>query len=203
MSSAIKDAPVKKDRRTTEQIVAVCRLSDEARECFQPGQTPNAFLSLLIQREFYLDALRFTAHKLEKRAAVWWAALCLWDQERPQPNEAADAAFQAVVDWVRDPNEGNRRAADAVGIAAGINTPVGMLGLAIYFSEGSISLPDCPEVKPEPHAMAQQVAAAVVLASKTSQNGFGNVIAAQRRFLVLAAGVEEGDLPWSIEEDAS
>jgi len=202
MPAAIEEPSLRYgDAVMAKEIAKSCPLSDEGRACLQEGQTPNSLLGELVRRELYADALRFTAYKLPPREDVWWAALCLWDAQRPEPSSEVNAAFQAIIDWVEDPGEKPRRAADSAGRRAGMNTPAGMVCMAIYFSGGSISLPECPEVKPDPQAAAQQIAAALVLAAKTNPVASGGTTAAQRRFLVLAAQVEEGKLPWTRADD--
>jgi hypothetical protein len=200
MSITVQEQNPKAQVATATEVAAECPLSDEAQKLLTHGQSPNTYLGALIQRGFYNDALRFSAYKLARREAVWWGALCLWERMRPRPNSAQEAALQAIVGWVQNPGDESRRAAEAAGRKAGINSPIGILALAVYFSEGSISLPGCPDVQPDPHATAQQVAAAVVLAARMPAGDATSPEDAQRRFLVLAANVDEGKLPWSLED---
>jgi hypothetical protein len=184
-----------------KRAVDVCRhvqLSDEARKYLFEEQTAPQFLSLLIKNGLYEDALRFVAYDLGKREAVWWGCLCLWEAYRPSPPPTIDAALQAVVAWVQQPEEPQRREADAAGKAAGVNTPAGMLAEAVYCSGGSISLPDLPEVEPDEWLTAQMVAAAVVLASKSK--GPEQKVALQRRFLVVAGEVTGVRLRWHLDD---
>ena len=196
MSTAIETAPTTAPiPPSAEAIASRCPLGAEARQCVRAGQSADTLLGELVQKQLYIDAMRLIAYKLPQREAIWWATLCVWDRARPRTGEAEGRAFQAIVDWVRQPNEQYRRAAEAAGRAAGIQTPVGMLAMAVFFSGGSISLPDQPAVQPDPYDTAQQVAAAVVLAAKR-----GDAAAAQRRFVVLAAEVQQGHLSWTRKE---
>ena len=180
--------------KTAAEIAGQFNLSEDARNLIQPRQASDAFLAVLIEGQFYLDALRFVAYKLPKREAVWWACLCLWQTYRTEPEKKTSDALEALVRWVQEPNEENRRAADAAGKVAGVATPEGSLAAAVFFSGGSISLPDCPEVEPAPLATAQNVASAVVVASKKTKPD--RIAEHQRRFLVLAADVASGRVPW-------
>lgn len=199
MSNATPDVP----ERTAGEVAEHCPLSDAAQALLDPQMASDKYLALLISKELYADATRFTAFHLPKRDAVWWGALCLWNVYRPSTNEAAcrsvEAVFQALTRWVQEPNETNRRAAEAVGREAGITTPHGQLALAVFFSEGSVSLPGLPEVLPKPWQTAKNVAGAVVAASKKGKpsEALGN----QRLFLVLAAELSKGQLPWVPSEE--
>lgn len=169
-------------------------LSEDARKLLFDEQTAPQFLALLIKNGLHQDALRFVAYDLPKRKAIWWGCLCLWETYRPSPPKDVDAALDAVVQWVQNPEEAQRREADAAGKVVGGNTPIGMLAQAAFCSGGSISLPDCPEVLPDEWLTAQLVAAAVVLASKSAPPAKRDAL--QRKFLVLAGEVTACRLAW-------
>ncbi len=56
-------------------VASGCPLSEDAQSLLVVGQSPNVFLSTLIQRELYNDAIRFSAYKLTRRKAIWWGSL--------------------------------------------------------------------------------------------------------------------------------
>ncbi len=197
MPTVVENAGAAERTLSAGQLADICPLSAEATRQLDDTQTADVFLAMLIERELYSDAIRFTAYKLDKRDAIWWATLCLWDNQRQTTAPEVDAVFQAIVQWLQSPNDTGRRAVEAASREVGLNSPLGMLGQAVYFSEGSISLPDCPEVSPEPYATAKQVASAVLLASKKAKRPDYTAADIQRRYLVLAAAVEQGQLPWS------
>ncbi len=180
--------------RTAAEVAGQFDLSDDARKLLGPHPTSDAFLAALIQNKLYPDGLRFVAYMLPRREAIWWACLCLWQLYRTEPGRKTSEVFQRVVRWVQEPDEENRRGAYAAGRAAGVTTPEGGLAAAVFFSGGSISLPDCPEVEPGPLATAQNVASAVVLASLKVKAP--KISEYQRRFLALATDVARGRVPW-------
>lgn len=189
-------------QRMAIDVAEHCPLTDEAQTLLTPQMASDKYLALLISKELYSDAIRFTAFHLPKRDAVWWGALCLWNAYRPSQDnplpDSVDAVFRALTNWVQEPNEKNRRAAEAAGREAGIASTHGQLAMAAFFSEGSISRPGLPEVLAKPWHTAKNVAGAVVAASKKGEPS--EVVANQRLFLVLASELSQGQLPWNSSE---
>lgn len=171
-------------------------LSEQAHALLQPAQRLLEFQAQLIERKLFADAIRVTAACLSPRHALWWGTLCLWSLGRPEPDPHLWAVLQAVVNWLRTPSDELRRAAEAAGRAAGIHTPAGSLGIAVFLSEGSISLPDLPAVAPGPHLAPKTVAAALLQASQSQ--GPGKTAACQAQFLALAHEVARGESTWTL-----
>ncbi|MGE3804583.1 MAG: hypothetical protein AB7K24_07910 [Gemmataceae bacterium] len=175
----------------------VCKrlqLSDEALKLLHGPLRLSEFQALLISKEMFADAVRVTAACLAPRFALWWGTLCLWSLNSPEPEPAQWAVFQAVIAWLKEPSDEHRRAAEAAGRAAGLNTPAGNLGLAVFLSEGSLSLPNLPAVAPGPYLTPKTVGAALVQASQ--KLGPGKSKACQARFLGVAHEVARGELSW-------
>ena len=55
----------------TVAISAVAELGDEAMALASADLHPLDFVALLMEKKFYPDAVRFIAHALPKREAVW------------------------------------------------------------------------------------------------------------------------------------
>lgn len=171
----------------------VPQLREAARALLREDLTPIAYVALLEQHGLFADALRFTAHWLPKPRAIWWGALCAWHQCRPLPAPAAENALAAVICWLRDPSEDNRRQSETAGRAAGLATPAGALALAVFWSDGSITPRGLPHVRPGPDLSARTVAAAVLAASLAEPAHTERV---QRQFLALARAVADGKNLW-------
>ncbi len=129
---------------------------------------PAAFAALLAEQGDPADAVEFLARWLSPRQRIWWGCMALWHVYRPNPPAAIDATLAALVRWVEDPSDENRRAARAAGEVLGPRHPVGALALAAYWSEGSMSLPDLPEVLP-PADLSSQVLASTLSMAVNSQ----------------------------------
>jgi hypothetical protein len=180
----------------TSRVAEVCQhfnLREEARPLLKDKQTPREFLDALLAAKQYRAAIDFLAHALPAREAIWWGCLCVGHvlPDLPPPEEAAR---NAAVEWVVDPTEDNRRAAQAPGDAAGLGTPAGGLARAAFWSGGSLTPPNLPAVAPDPFMPAKAVAGAVLLAS-TKVKG-GKIPDIQRVFVEIGLGVAEGKTVW-------
>jgi len=187
------EAPNRCDRPAAE-VATHARLGPEAQTLLAPQVAAHEFLALLVKRKLYEDAIQFATFALDKPHAIWWGTLCLWQFHRPQPPAPVETVLQAVIDWLQNPNEEHRRAADAAGKVCGITTPAGCLATAVFFSGGSVSLPDQPNVDPKPHMTARNVANAVRLAAKLTARSAQATF--QARCLLLALEIARGELAW-------
>lgn len=185
---------------TAAEAARDCELGDEARRLLHGALTPAAYVAALQERACYDDALRFLAYALPKRAAVWWACLCLWHGGRPEPGNEAAEVLQAAYHWVRDPSEEHRRAAGRVAEAAVVGTPHSALAYAVFWSGGSMIGPGLPVVPPPPYLTARAVA--VALAGEVLRHPADQLEATNLLFLRLASEVADGTLPWELEPGA-
>ncbi len=149
---------------TAKEICARFELETAARELLKDDLTPRQFLELLIEKALYLDAIRFLAFALPCREVVGWACLCV-RHALGQESSKVTRAHLAAERWVADPNEENRRAAMAAAEAEGYKTPGACLGMAAFFSGGSISQPGQQAVPPPAHATPSMAAGAIMLAA--------------------------------------
>jgi hypothetical protein len=179
-----------------EKAATICCLfecSPEARPLLHDDPAPPTYLARLIDHGLYKDAIRFVAHLLPARAAVWWGLLCVWQVERPTSNGVEANAIKAALRWVQEPSEENRRMAYEPGKAA-TGLPAGGVAMAAFWSGGSMAPPGKPEVAPPPELCGKTVAAAVLAAS--SKGAPADRDQRCRQFLVWANGVICGQIPW-------
>ena len=146
------------------QICSVAELGDEARALLTEKQTPQEYLNLLMEKGNFQDAVRFLAHALPKREAVWWAWVCA-RRAVPEPAPKIKASLDATEKWIAQPNDDNRRAAMSAAETADVGTAAGCAGMAAFFSGGSLAPPDVPPVPPGPYLTARAVSGAVILAA--------------------------------------
>lgn len=158
------------------------------------GQTPRQFVDLLIQAGQYLDAIDFLAHALPKREAVWWACLGVRHALGTELPPQSFAALKAAVEWVLEPDEPRRRAAEAAGEAADFSTPAGCAALAVFGSGGSLTPANLPEVPPEPFMTAKAVAGSVAMASLQCEPP--TLPDLQRELVELGLAIAEGKVTW-------
>lgn len=125
---------------------------------------PAQVLTRLVKEERFPEALRFLVNTLEAGAAVRWAYDCLSNLERPAAQGARQTALQAAQSWIAAPDETKRRTAKEASDNAGLDTPEGVLAMAVFFSGGSVAPETAPEVPAPVRACHKLSAGAVLLA---------------------------------------
>lgn len=156
-------AALKKIEKKPGEICALFALSDEGRAALDPALAPHDFVGRLCAGELFPDAVRFLAHGLPKREAVWWACLAARAALAADAPPAQIEAVTAAEAWVYKPEEENRRAAMARAEAAGFDNPASWAAVAAFWSGGSLAPPEAPVVPPGDTLTAGAVAGAVLL----------------------------------------
>lgn len=149
-------------------LVGVCAYLEfgaDVGEMAQSTEQPDELIEELANQEKYQDALRLRAYLLEKRQAVWWGCGCLREElGSPLAADQADAV-DASAAWVADPDESNRRQAEAKAEAANFSGPGATLALAAFWSGGSLAPAGAPDVEADERLTSQGVAAALITAA--------------------------------------
>ena len=153
----------------TLPLAGVAELGDEAMALARPDLHPREFVALLLDKALFPDAVRFVAHALPKREAVWWAWVSARRAAGDAPAPAIKAALDATEKWIAQPtDELCRRAMDAAQ-KAGLGTAAGCAGLAAFFSGSSLAPPEAPPVPPGEFLTAKAVSGAVILAAVSKE----------------------------------
>jgi hypothetical protein len=140
------------------------QLRPEARCMLDAGLSTVEYFEVLLENRCFADARRVLAHAMPKRRALWWGCLCAWDVYRPKPPEAVAKAIRAVVNFVLEPTDDNRRTTAARAQEVGPNTLAGCLAMAAFCSDGSLAPPGLPCVVPRPFLTGRLVSVTVYLA---------------------------------------
>ena len=151
------------------QICEVAGISDEARALLRPEMPPQRYVEVLLEGGQFPDAVRFVAHALPKREAVWWAWFCARRASGANPPVPIQASLSATEKWITQPNEENRRGAMKAAESAQLGTPAGCAGLAAFFSGGSLAPPEAQAVPPGEFMTAKAVAGAVMMAAVVTE----------------------------------
>src|SRR5438876_9565366 len=175
--------------KTLQEICQAAELSEEARDLLNDGQDGRGYVERLLALELYTDAIRFLAHALPQRAAVWWA----WYGARQAHGEDPPAKIQTALDitkqWIGEPNDKNRREAMHWAREVEFRTPAGAAGLAAFFCGESIGPPDRDPVPPGEYMAAKVIAGCVSLAAVVEAAEKANEEV--RAFLEQGVGVAE------------
>src|ERR1043166_8813697 len=114
--------------QANSQTAAICQIAElgpDAMALMQPDQKPPEFVSILMENKLYPDAVRFLAHALPKREAVWWGWMSARRAAGDHPTPKIKAALEATEEWIAQPSEENRRAAHAAAQVAEFSTAAG------------------------------------------------------------------------------
>jgi hypothetical protein len=170
-NSSIPAAPSRPSKITgsNSEICSRFALSEKGSAFLQEQLPAGAFVDRLCAAGLWIDAVRFLAHALPKREAVWWGCRAARMTLGERPPDAARQAVEAAEAWVYRPNEENRRAAMAAATAAGNDGPAGWAARGASWSGGSLAPPEAPVVPPGDTLTAAAVAGAVCLAAVQQQ----------------------------------
>ena len=179
---------------TAAKVLERYEASPQATALVTADMAPRRFVDLLLAESLNDDAITFLAYALPRREALWWGLRCVKEVTPPQPKQEIAAALEAAGAWIDSPDEERRRASMTAAEAATYGTPAGCIALAVFFSEGSMSPPDCPAVPVGEWFCARTVAAAVILASMAK--GPEEIVPSAQRF--ARAGIEAANAraPW-------
>lgn len=189
-------APLRKVKAASAaEVCARFDLAPEAKPLLDPKAPPREFLDALVSSRQFPTAIRFLAHALPHREAVWWGSLCVKHVSESALPAVETGALKAAVLWVLDPTDGHREAARAPAEAAGMESPCGVLATAVTWTGGTLAppMPRVPPVVPGPWLPAKAVLGAVLLAATRGKAG---VEETQRLFVELGVGVAEGKVTW-------
>lgn len=183
-------------RVAATKAAEVCKsltLGETAGPLLTDGLSPEAFVQELVKKECWEDAVRFLAHALPKREALWWACACV-RQAKALASPEQEAALTAVETYVAVPTDTYRRAAWSAAETADLGTPAGCVGSAAFFSAGSLAPPDLPPVPPGELLTARGVANAILLSAVIREPE--NAAEKYQAFLDLGLAVAQGTSRW-------
>lgn len=176
------------------EIAARCQLSAAAQELLCAEAGSSEFADLLLNADKLDDAIRFWAAALPVRQAIWWGSLCVWEAQRDLVTPQIENALYAIVKWIEQPSDENRRAAAALIKPLGAATPLGLLLEALLHSGGSIAPPNLPKFEPDARLFTTLLAEAVLLADKKISSDKGED--RRREFIATAAKVYQDQVTW-------
>lgn len=120
------------------------------------GESSLEFLTKLTQSDTPEEAVTFAAYLLPRRKAVWWGCQCVGGLSELL-NDIDRHMLDLAEQWVRQPEEEQRLAAFAEGMAVRSKTPGVWIALAAGWSGGSLAPPDAQKVIPPPYLTARAV----------------------------------------------
>jgi hypothetical protein len=128
-----------------------------------------------MSKKLYADAVRFLAHALPKRQAVWWGWISAKKAAGADPPPKIKASLEATEKWIAQPDDEAGRIAMAAAKEAQTTTAAGCAGMAAFFSGSSLGPAHVPPIPPGEFLTAKAVSGAVIYAAvgKDPQNAPG------------------------------
>lgn len=162
--------PAARAGRSVAELAEAAELSEEARQLVAPDRSHREFLRLVTEQGHYADAVRFLAHALPRREAVWWAWVCARRAAGAEPKPPIKAVLDATERWIAQPTDEHRRLAMQRAEEADFGTPAGCAGLAAFLSGDNLAPANVPTpVPPGEFVAAKAIAGAVVLAAVVNE----------------------------------
>lgn len=155
-----------------QNAVFVCQdieLDDQASSLLQGNPTSADFIHQLIEQQLYPDAVRFLAHALPKREAIWWACLCARNNLTDTTHANEVKAIELTEAWVYKPTEENRKLTLLAAEATAFKTAASWAAVAAFWSGDDISPVPQAVVPPGEKLFAKAVVGAVMLAASQGQ----------------------------------
>lgn len=149
--------PKLETKLTTQDL---CQFAALEAEPTADSMAPAGYIEHLLATDRGAEAVRFLAQALTPESAVRWALRCA----KHFANHDAASGFHAIEAWLQSPVDAKRRAAKEAAEKSGLDNPAGALDMAVFFSGGSISPENAPDVPPPPHVCQRLAAGAVILA---------------------------------------
>jgi uncharacterized protein DUF6931 len=171
---------------TVAWLVERASVDEETRRALGAVADAPALVRGLLDLGRAAEALRVTACALPPREGIWWAwvaarhAAQATEARRAQETPAAQLAGLAATErWVLQPTDAHRRAAWRAAQDAGLDSAVGCVAGAVFFTGGSVTPPNGPHVPPPPGAHVTLAATGVLLAAvATDASRLGEVAGA-------------------------
>jgi hypothetical protein len=134
-----------------------------------PQHTLEQLYLTWIGSEHVTSAIRLLAAAIPAREGIWWA----WVSARyatqkeggKAPSAKEHATLAAVEQWIVRPDDAARRATWDAGEKSGLDSPIGLVAMAVFLSGTTIAPASVPPVPPPPGVAMPIVAGAVLLAA--------------------------------------
>lgn len=131
--------------------------------------TSVEYLKLLVQKGLYPDAIRFLAHGLPKREAVWWAYIAAAKYETNLADSLVVELLDKTKKWVYSPVEENRIALQPLAEKLGFSRAASWAAIAAFWSEGNITPQEKAQVFASPTLSPAAITGAILLSAVSYQ----------------------------------
>ncbi|HLH38673.1 MAG TPA: hypothetical protein VKX39_05960 [Bryobacteraceae bacterium] len=147
---------------TAQELCDLAELNDSARQLAQSGLPARTMLEQIVRGGEIRAAIGALAQALPRAEAIAWALSSIRAVEPVVKKPGAGQVLEAIEKWLGEPDEQRRRAVREAADRAGIATPAGCLGMAVFYSGGSIGPADSPVSPEAPRSLCGKMAAGAI-----------------------------------------
>ena len=151
-----------------------CKPEPPALEKVSPSVTLEMLYAAWMEDKHFVSAIRLLAAVLPAREGIWWAWVSArYATQMPggrAPTAKEHAALGHVERWIVRPDDATRRDVWESANAAGLDTPIGIIGAAVFLSGVSVGPANLPAVPPAPGAFVPLVPGAIVMAASRNSD---------------------------------
>jgi hypothetical protein len=153
-------------------LMVRCKPAPPALEKVTPSITLEMLYATWMEDKQFISAIRLIAAVLPARESIWWAWVSARHATQMAGGTPATAkehdALGHIERWIVRPDDVTRRDAWDAANAAGLDTPVGMVGAAVYLSGVSVGPANLPPVPPPPGVIVPLIPGAIILAASSN-----------------------------------
>ena len=155
-------------------LMVRCKPAPPALEKVTPDITLEVLYATWMEDKQFVSAIRLIAAVLPARESIWWAWVSARYATQMPGGKAATSkehdALGHVERWIVRPDDVTRREAWDSANEAGLETPIGMVGAAVFLSGVSVGPTNVPPVPPVPGSIVPLIPGAILLAATSNTN---------------------------------
>ncbi len=134
-----------------EAIMETAAFSDSALSLISSPVDPVKLINDFLAADLFVDAIVLLSMGLPTRESIWWAYLCLSDNDiESDISEHNKKDLDLVKQWVFDPSENLRLVIAKLVDQNNLQQPIDWLKVAVFWSGDNIAPPGKLEIQPQP-----------------------------------------------------
>jgi len=145
-----------------KDLVKHFELEDDGQSIFNEKYKTAEFLDLLMEKQYFMDAINLLSHSLPKREAVWWGCICAKKHQDSVNDDLYKKSIAAAEKWVYDPSEKNRRVAEFYAEKGQYETAASWVAAAAFWSGDSIMPEGEPVVAPADYLYSHAIRGCII-----------------------------------------